>query len=453
MNTWLNLLVVAGFKVEEKKLNVFKLRPESKDNIDYLTKVLKKLGINIFLDYEQLEIADNPISYEKWMNVLLNTGERNTEFCMNKENIELCSLDVHIAGLITQLNRLGLTTKYSCSGHNQQLPYIIFAEDVNYETVYKLLSYFGLSIKRRPTGQNAINLNCHTEDIPSFAFEIASFAVENMVRLDELKKRKREQLLEKLLSIPGRSGNEEEIRGFLLNYLCSRVYRVKQDSYGNIIAYKNYDQFGPTVLLSAHMDIYSEISTDSEIIKENGKWTRNKGILGADDRAGVAMILNIIEELEAQGFRGKLKIIFTVEEERGLMGAKNIAPDFLWDVDYGIMLDRRNGGDIVTHSGKNKYASTQFGNFLIRIAKQTGNNFRLCQGGSSDLKEWALHGVDSVNISIGFYNEHTEDEYLLINQWETTLKYVLNVICELKRLQRRPDLSLVPRLTPGLEYI
>ena len=50
-------------------------------------------------------------------------------------------------------------------------------------------------------------------------------------------------------------------------------------------------------------------------------------------------------------FSGKVKFIFTVEEEIGLGGARNVAAYFLWGLDAAIVIDCRGTGDIVISCG------------------------------------------------------------------------------------------------------
>lgn len=45
-------------------------------------------------------------------------------------------------------------------------------------------------------------------------------------------------------------------------------------------------------------------------------------------------------------------------------------------------------------------------------------------GGSSDTSIWAQQGIQSVNLSAGYYNGHTEDEMLDINACFITVKLV-----------------------------
>ncbi|MFP3903496.1 MAG: M20/M25/M40 family metallo-hydrolase, partial [Armatimonadota bacterium] len=72
-------------------------------------------------------------------------------------------------------------------------------------------------------------------------------------------------------------------------------------------------------------------------------------ILGADDKAGITIILSVIRELlKDDGPRGDIQLLFTIAEETGLNGAKNVDYEVL-DVDFGLILDGgRTAGQVVT---------------------------------------------------------------------------------------------------------
>ena len=235
------------------------------------------------------------------------------------------------------------------------------------------------------------------------------------------------ELLEELLNIPGCSEQEGKVSDYLMKTLEPIVDTVQKDDHGNILAEKRYG-LGKTILLSAHMDVVSpDINPNAKIIKDANIWKRESGILGADDRAGVAMIIHILKELEGSQFKGNIKIAFTTEEEIGQIGAENIDKSFFNDISYAISLDRKNGLDIVTRSPYKKYCSDTFGQFFeeqSEIFMNTNKGYRTVEGGRSDLRVWSQLGIDSVNISIGFYDEHREGEYLKINEWNRTLDFV-----------------------------
>ncbi|WP_227939069.1 M20/M25/M40 family metallo-hydrolase [Alkalihalobacillus deserti] len=154
--------------------------------------------------------------------------------------------------------------------------------------------------------------------------------------------------LEHLLMIPGASGNEGRVREHVIDRLSPFMDHLAIDHGGNVLAEKTYrNGHGPTILLNAHLDTVYELEEGRKIIKNGTVWSSSKGILGADDRAGVAVILHLVEHLYHSSFSGKVKVIFTVEEECGLVGASKVDDYFLWGTDGAIVVDRRGNGDIV----------------------------------------------------------------------------------------------------------
>ncbi|NPV09589.1 MAG: M20/M25/M40 family metallo-hydrolase [Anaerolineae bacterium] len=130
----------------------------------------------------------------------------------------------------------------------------------------------------------------------------------------------RERLLEtfrELLRISSPSGKEEALARHLVAELEMMGLEVRRDGAGNVIA--RADGEGEPLLLCAHMDTV-EPTEDLVIVEEDGCF-RSDGttILGADDKAGIATIL---EAIKRAGPRPPLDIVFTVHEEGGLLGAK-----------------------------------------------------------------------------------------------------------------------------------
>ena len=109
----------------------------------------------------------------------------------------------------------------------------------------------------------------------------------------------------------------------MIEKLTPYVDFITVDRYGrDLLAEKKYKTgHGPTILLNAHLDIMEELEPNRMILKENGIGSSSKGILGADDRTGVAILLHIAEQLNNFAFSVKAKFIFTVKEEIDLLGA------------------------------------------------------------------------------------------------------------------------------------
>ena len=92
---------------------------------------------------------------------------------------------------------------------------------------------------------------------------------------------------------------------------------------GNVFARFPGTVNAPPLLLNAHVDtVYStegiQIIRDETEIRTDGKT-----ILGADNKAGVAIILEVVRTLKERDLpRPPLEIVFTIREEKGLLGAK-----------------------------------------------------------------------------------------------------------------------------------
>jgi hypothetical protein len=170
-----------------------------------------------------------------------------------------------------------------------------------------------------------------------------------------------------------------------------------------------------TVFLETPMDIYYDQ-------QEKVLWSPDG--LGADDRAGVWAIIQIIKS----GF--KPTIIFTTDEERGGIGAtkliKNISKDSV-DLKYIIELDRHGSDDCVFYDCD----VPEFEDYIESFGFIT--NF----GSFSDISvicpNWKVAGV---NLSIGYYNEHSYSEFLNIEQTLKTISRVKKMLLDAPKAQK-----------------
>jgi tripeptide aminopeptidase len=78
---------------------------------------------------------------------------------------------------------------------------------------------------------------------------------------------------------------------------------------------------GPSLLLCAHLDTVPPGAPVDPVLRE-GVWENaNEGILGADNKAAVVVLLALARQLRAEGSPVELELLFTVGEERSLAGA------------------------------------------------------------------------------------------------------------------------------------
>jgi tripeptide aminopeptidase len=147
-----------------------------------------------------------------------------------------------------------------------------------------------------------------------------------------------------LVQIDSPSGQEEEIAQHLVAALKSLDLLVVRDATGNVIARLAGE--GQPILLSAHIDTV-EPGRGVKPVIENGVITSDgTTILGADDKSGVAVILEVLRVLVEQGLaHPPLEVALTVSEEKGLKGAKGLDLTRL-RAREGIVLD--SGGEIGT---------------------------------------------------------------------------------------------------------
>lgn len=103
---------------------------------------------------------------------------------------------------------------------------------------------------------------------------------------------------------------------------------------GNLLARVAGPPDAPTVLLCAHLDTVP-LAAPVEVLRENGRFSnRNDGILGADNKAAVAVLLAVARR---QGPPVGLELLFTTAEEIGLLGAKELTHELT--ADFGFVFD------------------------------------------------------------------------------------------------------------------
>ena len=128
-----------------------------------------------------------------------------------------------------------------------------------------------------------------------------------------------------LVRIPSPSGQEEAVAEAIAARLGALGIAVERDAVGNLIA--RVDGVGEPLLLTAHMDTVVPCEGVVPVVRGEGdaRIVASAGdtILGADDKAGVAILLELLAVLaENELAHRPLELLFTVGEEKGLRGAK-----------------------------------------------------------------------------------------------------------------------------------
>ena len=243
--------------------------------------------------------------------------------------------------------------------------------------------------------------------------------------------------LNKLLNIYGVSGDEYRVRKYIKKEIKDVVDSCEIDSYGNLLAVKKFGTGeGAVVLLNSHMDTVKKTEKDKIVVENDGLFVAyhagKRSILGADDRAGIAIILSILDNMPKE-FNGTLKLAFLREEEIGCVGSSNVDVRFYDDVDLAITFDRRGNSDIVVGTWGTPFCSTATGNFLFDVAKKAGFDYSPTEGGVSDAMTFSSNGINSINLSVGYENEHTVNEFLVYKDFVIAYEFGLEIMKNVNR--------------------
>jgi tripeptide aminopeptidase len=341
-------------------------------------------------------------------------------------DLPLTDFDPYIRGVVRWMNELGIGTFGSCDGHGRGEAKIFLRKYPTGKQLELLKAAVPPSLRIRIEGKN-IRVYYPKGDrsmLLDFA-ENLYLVWKNPNSLSDLQANHFKGLLIELLNIPGVSTDERRFRLRLQNKLSSFIDHSFIDRKGNLLGFVDLGD-GPTILLCAHMDTVEEIVEDRQIIEEGTILRSSEGILGADDRAGVAAILEILSRVKKTNFRGTLKIAFTVEEEIGCQGSRGIDQDFIEDVEAAIVIDRSGNRDVVTSwSHQVPFCPVEYGRLFEEAGRLAGmDDWKITPGGISDAMVFAEFGIPSVNLSAGYQNEHKDTETV---NYKSTFETVLLV--------------------------
>ncbi len=149
------------------------------------------------------------------------------------------------------------------------------------------------------------------------------------------------KVFEEINKIPRRSKHEEQISIWLQEWGRSRGFEVRADSLNNVLikapATTGYEN-SPTLILQGHMDMVCEKCKDSKHDFSidpvrcicDGDWLRGDGTsIGADNGIALALGLVLVEAGKKREIEHpSLELLFTVDEETGLTGAKGLEAGF-----------------------------------------------------------------------------------------------------------------------------
>ena len=182
---------------------------------------------------------------------------------------------------------------------------------------------------------------------------------------------------------------------------------LETDEFGNL-----YLKIGESdVMFTSHLDTATSAKTKvNHVIEGNIIKTDGTSILGADDKAGVTIMLYMIEK-NIPGL-----YYFFLGEEVGCIGSRKLANrhrEKKEGINKVISFDRRGTNSIITFQSSSRCCSDKFGSALAEALNNADSTFSYKNdptGILTDSIQFVSIYSECTNISVGYQNEHTYSE-------------------------------------------
>jgi hypothetical protein len=175
---------------------------------------------------------------------------------------------------------------------------------------------------------------------------------------------------------------------------------------------------------TCHMD--TACKTQEKVIHTfEDKYIKTDGctILGADDKAGMTILLYMIKN-NVPGL-----YCFFIGEEVGCIGSSFASDDKMFlSYDKMISFDRRGTGSVITYQSSSRCCSDVFADALADQLNNLGMSYKKDDTGVyTDSAEFTFVIPECTNLSVGYYSEHTSNEKQDIEHLENLAKACIKV--------------------------
>ena len=221
-----------------------------------------------------------------------------------------------------------------------------------------------------------------------------------------------------------RGNRYNDIRYTFLKLVQKAIPHGQESYYESFLPGLNRDKIGnfyvkigdSDVMFTSHLDTASDDMFDIEQFAYESAGdeiihTGKKSILGADDRSGVALMLKMLHN------RIPGLYYFFIGEERGSIGSKFVRENFhniehMTSLNKCISFDRSGIDSIITHQAGDTCCSDQFSSAILNEFNLSGMRMKKDPTGVwTDSATFMDVIPECTNISVGYYNEHSENEY------------------------------------------
>ena len=235
------------------------------------------------------------------------------------------------------------------------------------------------------------------------------------------------ELLKQLYEIYSPSNGEKKLKRFIKRWVRNNVEDaiIRTDNNdGNLYIMRGESDTYPCVV--AHLDQvqrnhsadFKAVETEDIIFGHSPSKKCREG-LGADDKNGIWVALQCLQEFDV------IKVVFFMGEEIGCIGSGRCDMSYFKDCRFIIEPDRRGSSDLITNiSGR--ICSKEFEEALH--ADWFG--YTPTSGLMTDVLELSERGVglSCINLSCGYFDPHSDDEYTVKMDLYNCLALVRNAI-------------------------
>jgi len=260
----------------------------------------------------------------------------------------------------------------------------------------------------------------------------------------------------KTVNVNGLSFQEQNIKKIIKKWIGQVPNsQSKEDKFGNLLITLQ-GKGSKELMFTTHLDVVGDIGTvcinKKKMclqIKERNKGSKhflgNNKILGADSRAGISIILNIVKNINIKEYK-KLHILFTVVEECGFQGIQHTDFNRYKKVECIISCDRpvctwkENKGNVVNVHFKDPEIK-QSSNVLKlwESAKEIGRKIIVHNahhksayvGGDASF----IRGYDVFDFTVGARYIHSSRETLSIKEFYTAYRVMYQFATNLLKIK------------------
>lgn len=248
-----------------------------------------------------------------------------------------------------------------------------------------------------------------------------------------------EQWLVKFLTVPTNKMVEELLRPLFNQYLRKTHEfltntKFEKNPQKHWVWIRTKENWTEHETLVAHIDTVSDydtapsandllILTPGNTLVLDEKADAKIKCLGADDRAGVAMIWQLVKSIVSKQEKVDFNLFFPSGEEVGTQGTREFLRIYkeTFKTPYMLEFDRR-GNDIVGYDN---------GNISFMDDLEQAFDKATATGTFSDIAVFQRElKILSANISVGYKHEHTRSEELNLDTWYATFEKLKELIAD-----------------------